>query len=113
MQRAIDLAVQVAKTHAYAAQLLDALDKPFAGGQWNDLQTNRRLLIAYELQGCGPRTIAALHAMEPWPAWEREQLRIRRDCYQSTMDPRARQAQRDWAEFLGGEPEPLVIPASR
>src|SRR5439155_2007575 len=113
MQRALDVAAQVAKTHAYAAPLLDAVDRPFASGQWNDLRSEDRVWIANELQSCGPRTVAALHAMEPWPPWNAEMLKLRRDCYQSVLDPAAHRAQREYEEFIDAEPVPLVTSAPR
>jgi spermidine synthase len=108
MQRALDLAVDVGKTNAFAQPLLDALEKPFAAGQMEDMRSVQRLTLARQLQGCGPRTLAALHALEPWPPWNRPTLLLRRDCYQSVMDSRAGRAQEDLEEFLSNEPSPLL-----
>ena len=107
-QRALALALQVAKTQAYARSLARTLDLHFAAGQWNDLRLNDRALIAREAQGCGPMTIDALHKLEPWPPWNDEILRMRRDCYQSAMDPRAARAASEYAEFRAAEPPKLV-----
>ena len=65
MERALLLAQEVGKTNALALPLLAALEKPFAAGQMEDMRSAMRLALAKELQGCGPRTIAALHALEP------------------------------------------------
>jgi spermidine synthase len=108
MQRALDLALEVGKTNAYALPLLDALEKPFAAGQMDDMRSAQRLRLAKELQGCGPRTLAALHALEPWPPWNRFTLVLRRDCYRTVMDPRAARAQKDLEVFLAAEPAPLL-----
>ena len=108
MQRALALSLQVAKTHVYAQPLARTLDLHFAGGQWNDVRLNNRAVIAYEAQGCGPMTIDALHKLEPWPPWNDQILRMRRDCYQSAMDPRAARAAREYEEFLRAEPPKLL-----
>jgi spermidine synthase len=113
MERGLGLAMQVANTRAYAAPLFNAMSMPFAGGQWNDLRAINRAPLAHQLQGCGPMTINALHALEPWPPWKGEMLRLRRDCYQSAMDPRASRAAAEYDAFLAHEPPPLLIPETR
>ena len=103
----------MARSHAHTAAILDALDKPFAAGQLDERRRRARALAAAELQGCGPRTVAALHDLEPWTMWEGEILTLRRDCYASAMDPRAARAQRELDAFLEAEPIPLVTPQPR
>jgi spermidine synthase len=113
MERAHALALEVAASHAYAQVIFNALNQPFTAGQWNDVRTVNRVQVGRELQGCGPLTIGAIHAIEPWVPWTESLLRLRRDCYQSTMDPRANAARRDYEEFMQREPIPLLSPETR
>ena len=106
------LSLLVAKTHAYTATLFNATAQPFAAGQWDDVRLNNRVLLAREAQGCGPMTIGALHKLEPWPPWNDQILRMRRDCYQSAMDPRADRAAEEYDQFRRAEPPTLLAPQS-
>ena len=103
----LDMAGELAKVQALALPLYDALEQPFAAGQWEDARKLYRLIIANHIDGCGPRTIKALRAVEPWPVWREWNLKVRRDCYQSTMDPLARRAQSDYDAFIDAEPMPF------
>ena len=111
IERALSLSLQVATTRPYAAQLFQSLEQPFAAGQWNDMRVINRALIAKELQGCGPLTVASLRALEPWPPWTEPILRLRRDCYRTAMDPRASRAARDYEAYVDQEPIALLSPA--
>jgi hypothetical protein len=109
--RALDLALPLAKDHLYAARMYRALEKPFAGGQWNDTRRLYRALVANEMEGCGPHTVQALRELEPWPPWRRDILVLRRDCYGSAMLPAlAKRARRDLHDFVAAEPVPLMPP---
>jgi len=111
ISRSLDLAMSLSKTHAYAARLYYAIDKPFAAGQLEDMRKFDRAMIAKEMEGCGPHTIAALQALEPWPPWRRDLLDLRVDCYGSAMLPRLRdRARRDLDAFITAEPLPLLAP---
>ena len=111
--RSLDLALTIANTHAYAARMFHALDRPFAAGQWEDARKYDRALIAHQMEGCGPHTIAALHELEPWPPWRREFLKMRYDCYGNAMLGRLQsRAGQDLSAFLSAEPRPLLIPRS-
>jgi len=54
--------------------------------------------------------MSALHAVEPWPPWREDILRIRRDCYASSHDSRAGKAQQDLIDFYTNEPAKLLPP---
>ncbi len=109
MGRSFELALSVAKSHAYSGRMLRALDKPFAAGQWEDNRKFYRALIAKEMEGCGPHTIAALRALEPWPPWQRDALELRRRCYQSALlHDLARRARSDYDDFVAAERIPLL-----
>jgi spermidine synthase len=110
----LDIAYAVGREHKYAAMIYDAISKPFAAGQWEDARKYNLMMIGHEIDGCGPRTIRALRALEPWPAWNESALKIRRDCYQTTLDPLAERAARDYDAFVAAEPQPFnsgVTPA--
>ncbi|HEY8183583.1 MAG TPA: fused MFS/spermidine synthase [Thermoanaerobaculia bacterium] len=111
MGRALDLSLPLAKNHQYAARMYNALEKPFAGGQWNDTRRFYRALISNEMEGCGPHTVRALRDLEPWPPWRRDILVLRRDCYGSAMLPAlAKRARRDLNDFVSAEAVPLMPP---
>jgi spermidine synthase len=109
--RALDLALTLAKNHAYARRMYVALEKPFAAGQWNDTRRYYRAMIAHEMEGCGPHTVQALRALEPWPPWRRDILLLRRNCYDTAMlSTLAERARRDLADFASAETVPLIPP---
>jgi len=111
--RSLDLALAVANTHAYSARMFRALERPFAAGQWEDVRKLYRALIAKEMEGCGPHTVAALRALEPWPPWRRDVLQMRVDCYGSAMSGLAARAKRDLDAFTNAEPSPLLSSSNR
>ena len=106
--RALDLALNAAREHRYAIPLFNALSRPFAAGQWNDIRQFYLVLLAKRIKGCGPATIEKLKALEPWPPWRKDLLELRRDCYPSAMMSRmAARAKRDWESYVDAEPLPL------
>ncbi|PYQ51662.1 MAG: spermidine synthase, partial [Acidobacteria bacterium] len=112
VSRSLDLSLLIAKNHLYASRMFHALEKPFAAGQWNDTRKFFRALIANQMEGCGPHTVAALRDLEPWPPWRRDLLTLRRDCYGSSMLTNlSRRAQRDLNDFIAAEPSPLLPPS--
>jgi spermidine synthase len=92
-----------------AAILYDALDRPFAAGQFEFTRRSTRLALARQLDGCGPRTIAALRAFEPWVPWDGATLQIRAVCY-AHAGPRelARVAAEELGDFVENEPQRLA-----
>ena len=107
--RSLDLALNAAKEHRYAAQLFNSMSQPFAAGLWNDTRRFYLVLLAKEIQGCGPATTDKLRALEPWPPWRKDLLQLRRDCYQSAMmSDLATRAKREWEDFVAAEPAPLL-----
>jgi len=98
-----------ANTHKYTRELIDGLSQPFAAGQWEDVRRWYLAVITHEAEGCGPHTIRALRAFEPWPPWRRQYLELRRDCYATAMlNDLFERAQRDLAEFQSNEAPPLL-----
>ncbi|HEY6141192.1 MAG TPA: fused MFS/spermidine synthase [Thermoanaerobaculia bacterium] len=96
--RTLDIANALGAQRALAAPLFGALEKPFAAGQWNDSRLGYRVQIALNVEGCGPHTIAALRALEPWPPWYEAMLKARADCLGK---------KNDLEEFRQSEPTPL------
>lgn len=111
LQSAIELAVKVSRTgDAYARRLHDALSKPFVVAMQETRRKHALIAIAPLVDRCGPATIAALHAAEPWPFWNQQMLVIRANCYAIAGDPRAEEAWRDLQTFVEAEPAPILIP---
>jgi hypothetical protein len=110
MRRAMELAPLIAKTRPLAPAMAATFEQPWAAGQWQEERRVRRILLDHEVFGCAAATMSALHAVEPWPPWREDILRIRRDCYGSSRDSRAADAQRDLVDFLANEPSKLLPP---
>ena len=111
MRRAIELPPLLARTRPLAPAMTATFEKPWAAAQWEEERRTRRVLLAHETFGCAAATMNALHAIEPWPPWREDLLRIRRDCYVSAHDSRAAGAQRDLVDFLANEPAKLFAAA--
>jgi spermidine synthase len=108
-----DIAGVLGHDREFTLRLYNALEKPFAAGQWEDARKMHRLQLARELEGCGPRTARALRDLEPWPPWNEATLKFRRDCYQSLLSPLARRATREYDEYMRAEPLPFNSGVSR
>jgi spermidine synthase len=107
--RSLDLATSLAKQRPFTATMFAALETPFAAGQWNDARRTYRALIALDMEGCGPRAIAAIRALEPWPPWNEAMLKMRVNCYASAnLHDLAAKARRDYAAYKAAEPEALT-----
>ena len=110
MRRAIELPPLLAKTRPLAPAMAATFDQPWSAGQWEEERRLRRILLDREIFGCAASTMSALHAVEPWPPWREDILRIRRDCYASAHDSRAGKAQQDLIDFYTNEPTKLLPP---
>jgi spermidine synthase len=108
MHRAFDLIPLLSRQQRNALPLLAQLERPFAASQWDETRRMRRVFVARQSLGCSARTLAALHALEPWPPWHKGFLQLRLDCYRTSMSRRAADAERDYMDFLVNEPERLV-----
>ena len=110
MRRAIELPPLLANVRPLAPAMAATFDEPWAAGQWQEERRVRRILLDHEVFGCASATMSALHAVEPWPPWREDLLRIRRDCYGSAHDSRAADAQGDLVDFLANQPSKLLPP---
>ena len=100
---------------ALSRRLYRALEKPFSV---DVAEANRRkslALIAADIDqnGFSEYSHKAIAAFEPNVPWDREFLRVRRDCYRALSDPRADKAQQDLAQFLANEPAPFEASRER
>jgi spermidine synthase len=109
MGRTFDAAIAVAQTSpARAAKIYAALDKPFAAAQWEDARKYYRVFVGAAMMRCGPATLRALAAIEPWPHWRENVLRARADCYSRAGLPSlADDARHDLAEYEANQPASL------
>jgi hypothetical protein len=112
MAQAMTLARRIGESSPARAKLMfDALSKPFAVLQQQNLRRYALLRLAPLFDGCGQATIAALRDVEPHPYWGREILDLRADCYRRAgLDALADRAWRDLADYVAGAPTPVVTP---
>jgi hypothetical protein len=111
MGRSLDIARDLSAMRTYEPMMADALAKPFAAGQWDDVRRFYLVLILRDAEGCSPRTVHAMRALEPWVPWKREYLVARRDCYATSMlDELTSRAARDLAAYDDAERVPLFEP---
>lgn len=111
MERALHFAGVLGRTNrSNAAVLYDALERPFAAGEFEQTRRSVRLMLARMLDGCGPRTIAALQSFEPWVPWEGPVLQARADCYaQAGLRELAMVAREERDDFAENEPQALAL----
>jgi hypothetical protein len=109
MGRSLDLVRALATVRALSPALTESLAQPFAAGLWNDARRWYLTTMLREFEACSPRTIRALRALEPWPPWQEDFLKMRRDCYATVlMDDLRSRAQGDLDAYKAGEPTPLL-----
>jgi hypothetical protein len=109
MGRSLDLVRALATVRALSPALTDALARPFAAGLWEDARRWYLATMLRDFEACSPRTIRALRALEPWPPWQVEFLKARRDCYATVlMDDLRNRAEDDLDAYAAAEPAPLL-----
>ncbi len=96
---------------ALSVRLYHALEKPFVV---DVAEANRRkslALIAADIDqnGFTEYSHKAIAAFEPNVPWDREFLRVRRDCYRALSDPLADKAERELSQYLANDPAPLEM----
>jgi hypothetical protein len=92
-----------------APRLYRALEEPFAVYAAESLRRKALVQIAAQIdrERFSEYTRKAIAAFEPNVPWEREFLRVRRDCYRALGDSRAAIAEREWKQFFANEPSLL------
>jgi hypothetical protein len=100
------------RSGAMAAQLYHALEKPFLVYAWDAdrRRTLASIAVFVDRQGFSDYTRKAVAAFEPNVPWDRKFLETRRDCYRALNDPLAAKAERELAQFVRGEAQPLDFP---
>ncbi|MDQ3198429.1 MAG: fused MFS/spermidine synthase [Verrucomicrobiota bacterium] len=114
MIHSISVAEHIARQNpSLAPQLYDALEQPFALFAAESERRQALALIAAEIDRghFSEYSRKAIAAYEPDVPWDREFLRVRRDCYRALSDPRADLAERELAQFIANEPPPLETSA--
>ena len=106
--QALALVELVANTSAQRnARLLRAIEKPFAIYAMED--TRLKVAASLALRADDPLACRApVAALDPYTPWSAGYLSLRRDCYRRAGDVRVIEAERDLAQFLAAEPQPLV-----
>lgn len=92
-----------------APRLYRALEEPFSVYASESDRRKALALIAAEIDrnGFTEYSRKAIAAFEPHVPWDREFLRVRRDCYRALGDARAEIAERELAQYIANEPPPL------
>jgi spermidine synthase len=98
-----------AQDETLAPRLYRALENPFSAYAAESDRRKALALIAATIdrRGFSEYSRKAIAAYEPNVPWDREFLRVRRDCYRALSDPRAEKADRELAQFIANEPPPL------
>ncbi len=109
MEQAIVTASTLSATSPQmAASMADLLSQPFAAGQWNESRLRARILAAHHADHCGPRSIAALQAIEPDVPWQPVVLQLRAECYEKAgLAELAERAERDLQRYSAAQPSTL------
>ena len=115
MSQAMVIARVIGESSPRRAQIIfDGMSQPFSVLQQQYLRMYALMRLAPLFDGCGPKTLGVLRAVEPYPYWNREILELRADCYRRAgLDSLADDAWRDLAEYSAGAPVPLVTPPAR
>jgi spermidine synthase len=110
MVRALHFAVDLGRTNRSSGAILyDAIEHPFAAGEFEQTRRTARLALARSLDDCGPRTIASLRAFEPWVPWDGGGLQLRAGCYEKAgLRDLAATARKELGDFAENEPQRLV-----
>lgn len=105
MESALSIAPDLAADPAYAEAVLDALSRPYAAYQLEEVRRLAYVAAAWRSGRCGVRTLGALTAMEPNALWVKPILEMRALCYRTAaLTDLAERARRELEEFEGAEP---------
>jgi len=110
MEHAVQLAGVLANSDAATARrMYTALSVPFAvlAAEETRLVTRAEVTRLVDFPGLCADAVGAL---EPHVPWSESFLRLRRDCYQATNNPRLPVASEELDEFLRNAAQPLIVP---
>ena len=108
MAGALSLAEEIAgRRPELAPRVFAALDAPFSVHVLDIDRLGSVLRVAQYLPA-EPYCRRALEPLEPFVPWSAEALLYRRNCYETTGDPRAAAAAADFAEFVRSERHRIV-----
>jgi spermidine synthase len=111
MESALAAAAEIAADPRYAPVMLDALSRPYAARQLEEVRRLAYVAAAWRSSECSSRTVEALARLEPHVPWVREILQMRVRCY---MSPElATRASRELAEYQQSEAKDVVRMAAR
>jgi spermidine synthase len=100
----MESALSVAPELADRAEIVDALSRPYAAYQLEEVRRLAYVAAAWRTDRCGTRTLGALSAMEPNALWMKPILEMRALCYgNAALTELAEKARRDLAEFEAAE----------
>ena len=114
MESLLSVAPDLAGDPAHAEEVLDALSRPYAAYQLEEVRRLAYVAASWHSGRCGARTLAALGAMEPHAMWVKPILEMRALCYDNAaMSELAARAQRELAEFQRAEATSSSVPSAR
>jgi spermidine synthase len=100
----MESAISVAAGLADDEQIVDALSRPYAAYQLEEVRRLAYVAAAWQSGRCGTRTLGALSAMEPNALWMKPVLEMRALCYRNAaFTDLAELARRDLADFEAAE----------
>ncbi len=104
MESTLTAAAEIARDPTHAPAMLDALSRPYAAYQMEDVRRVAYIAAAWHSGRCSARTIEALAAIEPHTRWMKEILQMRALCYESSgLRELAERAKRELAEYEAAE----------
>ncbi len=104
MESALTAANELAADPAHAEAMIDALSRPYAAYQLEEVRRLAYVAAAWGSNRCGPRTLTALRALEPHAIWSKPVLEMRALCYQSAaLTELAQTAKRDLEDYQRNE----------
>jgi spermidine synthase len=100
MESALAAAADLSDDPAYAGRILDALSRPYAAYQMEEVRRLAYVAASWKNGRCSGRTVGALAALEPHPPWVREILQLRALCYSTAgLRDLTEQSKRELAQF--------------
>jgi spermidine synthase len=107
METVLSIAPDLAEYPAHADAVLDALSRPYAAYQLEEVRRLAYVAAAWRNGRCSARTLGALTAVEPHAMWVKPILEMRVRCYEAArltkLAARAKSDLRQYEEAEGAE----------